>query len=195
LIRSGDKHHETYWLPIVNARNVSNPSLIDWLSDKPWLRQEILDKYTEIGNNIEDLGKKWKNEKLERLGFSLKTGSQFYTQSVANNYGMILEMDANGKILGSLHSIDGANSFISEAVEGPSDSPYERVLYIGSFGYPYILRLTIPNFSQDVSPFEGQAFDFPYRQPLASLNNFKIFDSRPFRRQGNYEITDLKAKK
>ncbi len=176
----------------MNARNVSNPSLIDWLSDKPWLRQEILDKYTEIGNSIEDLGKKWKNEKLERLGFSLKTGTQFYTQSVANNYGMILEMDANGKILGSLHSVDGTNSFISEAVEGPSDSPYERVLYIGSFGYPYILRLTIPNFSQDISPFEGQAFDFPYRQPLASLNNFKIFNSGPFRRQSNYEITDLK---
>lgn len=178
-------------MPIVNARNVSNPSLLDWLSDKPWLRQEILDKYTDIGNNIEDLGKKWKNERLERLGFSLKTGSQFYSQNVANNYGLILEMDANGKILGSIHSVDGKNSFISEAVEGPSDSPYERVLYIGSFGYPYILKLIIPNFSQDYSPFEGETYDFPYRRPLSSLNNFRIFNSQSLGRPYDYNLADL----
>src|SRR5699024_6486194 len=46
-------------------------------------------------------------------------------------------------ILGSLHSTNGVNSFISEALEGESDSPLERNLYIGSFGYPYILRLVI----------------------------------------------------
>jgi len=177
-------------MPIVNARNVSNPSLLDWLSDKPWLRQEILDKYTDIGNNIEELGKKWKNERLERLGFGLKTGNNFYSQNVANNYGMILEMDANGKVLGSIHSIDGTNSFISEAVEGPSESPLERILYIGSFGYPYILKLSIPNFSADMAPFEDQNFDFPYRRPISSLNNLRVF-SEPY----DYSLPDLKAKK
>ena len=187
LIRSSEKQHETYWLPIVNARNVSHPNLIDWMSDKPWLRQEILDKYTDIGNNIEELGKKWKNERLERLGFDMRTGWQFYAQNIANDYGMILEMDANGKILGSLHSVDGRNGRITEAVEGPSDNPYERVLYIGSFGYPYILSLKIPNFSQDMAPFEdSQNLDFPYRQPL--LNDFRIFGSRPFSR---HQLQDL----
>ena len=193
MIRSTEKHQETYWLPIVNARNVSHPNLIDWMSDKPWLRQELLDKYTDIGNNIEDLGKKWKNERLERLGFSMKTGSQFYSQNVVNNYGLILEMDANGKILGSLHSIDGTNSLISEAVEGPSDNPYERVLYLGSFEYTHVLKLTIPNFSQDMASYEDQNFDFPYRQPLSQLDDFRIFGSRPFSRQGyDYGIPEIK---
>ncbi|CAG2102611.1 unnamed protein product [Medioppia subpectinata] len=191
LIRSLEKHHETYWMPIINARNVSNPNLIDWMSDKPWLRQELLDKYTDIGNSIEELGKKEKNDRLEKLGFSMKTGSQFYTQNVANNYGLILEIDANGKILGSIHSTDGANSFISEAVEGPSDNPYERVLYIGSFSYPYILKLTIPNFSQDMAPFEDQNFDFSYRQPISGLNDFRIFGNRPFNRGYDYAIPDI----
>ncbi len=31
---------------------------------------------------------------------------------------MILEMDKDGRILGSIHSVDGTNSFISEAIEG-----------------------------------------------------------------------------
>ena len=30
--------------------------------------------------------------------------------------------------------------------EGPSESPYERMLFIGSFSYPYILKLAIPNY-------------------------------------------------
>ena len=118
LIRSEDKTRETYWMPIVNARNVSNPSLLDWMSDKPQVRKEILDHYQYIGNSIEQIGQKWKNERLERLGFTMKTGLQFYQQNVGNNYGMILEMDKDGRILGSIHSVDGTNSFISEAIEG-----------------------------------------------------------------------------
>ena len=118
LIRSEDKTRETYWMPIVNARNVSNPSLLDWMSDKPQVRKEILDHYQYIGNSVEQIGQKWKNERLERLGFTMKTGLQFYQQNVGNNYGMILEMDKDGRILGSIHSVDGTNSFISEAIEG-----------------------------------------------------------------------------
>ena len=118
LIRSGDRARETYWMPIVNARNQSNPNLLDWLSEKPWVRQELLDKYMQFGDSVEQLGQHLKNDQIERLGFSLKTGQQFYQQNIANDYGMILELDANGKIIGSLHSIDGTNSLLSEAVEG-----------------------------------------------------------------------------
>jgi len=143
LIRSADKTKETYWMPIVNARNQSKPNLLDYMSDKPYLRKEILDQYFSIGSRIEALGQEYGNEQLEKLGFELKTSFQFYRTNIGNNYGLILELDANGNILGSLHSTNGVNSFISEALEGESDSPLERILYIGSFGYPYILRLVI----------------------------------------------------
>ena len=143
LIRSADRTKETYWMPIVNARNQSKPNLLDFLSDKPYLRKEILEQYLAAGSRLEALGQEYGSEQLEKLGFEMKTSFQFYRQNVANNYGLILELDAAGNILGSLHSPNGVNSFISEAVEGESESPLERVLYIGSFGYPYVLRLAI----------------------------------------------------
>ncbi|UXI22882.1 6-phosphofructokinase [Sarcoptes scabiei] len=149
LIRSLDKYQETYWLPVVNARNVSSPSMIDWLSDKPWIRDEIMQNFTALGQKIETLGSKWSNSNLERLGFRLKNLHFFYDEALANDYGMVLELDANGRLLGSLHSIDGTNHRLSEVVEGPTENPYERVLYIGSYVNPFILKLTIPNFTQD----------------------------------------------
>ena len=151
LIRSADKTKETYWMPIVNARNQSKPNLLDYMSDKPYLRKEILDQYFSIGSRIEQLGQEYGSEQLEKLGFEMKTSFQFYRQNIGNNYGLILELDVNGNILGSLHSTNGVNSFISEALEGESDSPLQRILYIGSFGYPYILRLVIRRPATDIA--------------------------------------------
>lgn len=156
LIRSLDKYQETYWLPVVNARNVSSPSMIDWLSDKPWIREEIMQNFTALGQKIEMLGSKWTNPNLERLGFRLKNLHFFYDEALTNDYGMVLELDANGRLLGSLHSMDGANFRLSEVVEGPTENPYERVLYIGSYVNPYILKLTIPNFTQDYQQKQKQ---------------------------------------
>ena len=133
----------------MNARNVSSPSMIDWLSDKPWIREEIMQNFTALGQKIEMLGAKWTNSNLERLGFRLKNLHFFYDEALSNDYGMVLELDSNGRLLGSLHSIDGSNFRLSEVVEGPTENPYERVLYIGSYSNPYILKLTIPNFTQD----------------------------------------------
>lgn len=159
LIRSLDKTRETYWMPVVNARNESSSNLLDWMSDKPYLRKEILDNYARIGTAIEHLGQQYKNEKLEKLGFTMKTGQQFYSQNIANNYGLILELDANGNIIGSIHSPHGTNAFISEAVEGPSDNPDERVLYIGSFGYKYILKLIVKKPIYDLPVFNALKAD------------------------------------
>lgn len=159
LIRSEDKSRETYWMVILNARNVSSQNLLDWMSDKPWLRQEILEQYSKIGNNFEELGQQWKNERLDRLGFQMKAGFQFYSQNVANNYGLLLEFDGNGKIIGSIHSTDGRNSLLSEAVEGPSDNPSERVLYLGSFVYPYVLRLVVKKPIYDLPLFQSLSGD------------------------------------
>lgn len=138
-------------MPIVNARNQSKPNLLDFMSDKPYLRKEILDQYFAIGSRLEQLGQEYGSEQLEKLGFEMKTSFQFYRTQIGNNYGLILELDANGNILGSLHSTNGVNSFISEALEGESDSPLERILYIGSFGYPYILRLAIRKPAADLA--------------------------------------------
>ena len=156
LIRSLDKYQETYWLPVVNARNVSSPSMIDWLSDKPWIREEIMQNFTALGQKMETLGSKWSNANLERLGFRLKNLHFFYDEAMSNNYGMILELDSNGRLLGSLHSMDGTNHRISEVVEGPTENPYERVLYMGSYVNQYILKLTIPNFTQDYQQKQKQ---------------------------------------
>ena len=149
LIRSLDKYQETYWLPVVNARNVSSPSMIDWLSDKPWIREEIMQNFTALGQKMEMLGAKWSNSNLERLGFRLKNLHFFYDEAISNDYGLVLELDSNGRLLGSLHSVDGQNFRLSEVVEGPTENPYERVLYMGSYVNPYILKLIIPNFTQD----------------------------------------------
>ena len=75
---------------------------------------------------------------------------------MSNDYGLVLELDANGRLLGSLHSMDGINHRLSEVVEGPTENPYERVLYMGSYVNQYILKLTIPNFTQDYQQKQKQ---------------------------------------
>lgn len=130
--------------------------MIDWLSDKPWIREEIIQNFTALGQKIEVLGAKWANANLEKLGFRLKNLHFFYDEAMANDYGMVLELDANGRLLGSLHSMDGQNFRISEVVEGPTENSYERVLYMGSYVNPYILKLTIPNFTQDYQQKQKQ---------------------------------------
>lgn len=130
--------------------------MIDWLSDKPWIREEIMQNFTALGQKIEMLGSKWSNANLERLGFRLKNLHFFYDEAMSNDYGLVLELDANGRLLGSLHSTDGNNFRISECVEGPTENPYERVLYMGSYVNQYILKLTIPNFTQDYQQKQKQ---------------------------------------
>lgn len=183
LIRSADKTKETYWMPIVNARNQSKPNLLDYMSDKPYLRKELLDQYLRMGSRVEQLGQEYGNEQLEKLGFQIKTSQQFYQQNIGNNYGLILELDATGNILGSLHSVAGVNSFISEALEGESESPNERVLYIGSFGYPYILKLVIRKPASDLA----QSLSASGARAIVSLNDpspsSQFVSYAPFRAQ------------
>lgn len=115
-----------------------------------------MQNFTALGQKMEMLGSKWSNNNLERLGFRLKNLHFFYDEAMSNDYGLVLELDANGRLLGSLHSIDGINFRLSEVVEGPTENPYERVLYMGSYINQYILKLTIPNFTQDYQQKQKQ---------------------------------------
>lgn len=119
-----------------------------------------MQNFTALGQKIEVLGSKWANSNLEKLGFRLKNLHFFYDEAMSNDYGLILELDANGRLLGSLHSIDGTNFRLSEVVEGPTENPYERVLYMGSYVNPYILKLSIPNFTQDYQQKQKQQSSF-----------------------------------
>lgn len=157
-------------MPIVNARNTSKPNLLDFMSDKPYMRKELLEQLWQSGSRIEQLGQEYNNDQIEKLGFQMKTSLQFYQQNVGNNYGLILELDADGNILGSLHSTNGINSFISEALEGESDSPQERVLYIGSFGYPHILRLAIRKPASEIANSLGASGSSIGAQTIVSFN-------------------------
>ncbi|CAL1539872.1 unnamed protein product [Lymnaea stagnalis] len=100
----------TYWVGLSFVRHAGVPSSMDTYSNNPSARQRTV--YSVDQNTI---------------------------RSYYLRYGMIVELDATGKPIGSLHDPTGMviNS-ISEAAEN------EGLLYITSPSVPYVLRIVLP---------------------------------------------------
>lgn len=140
--RSGNSKKETYWVAFASVRNSSNPLLLDQLSDRPVIRKFLARFSYFTGSVIETLGELFYLDSLKSVGYSLKRGLLFLYS--AYGYGMIAEVDANGKIITAYSSPDGETSHLSEVCE-VEGSKGERILYLGSYSNSYLGRLIIKN--------------------------------------------------
>lgn len=80
---------------------------------------------------------------LQDMGHKLKTYDLVFKLSPP--YGMAVELDAQGRIITSLHSPDYETTLLSEVREAPppKDAPHRRVLYLGSVYNNYLGKLII----------------------------------------------------
>jgi len=140
--RSANSEKETYWVAFASVRNSSNPLLSDRLADSPLIRKFLVRFSYLTGTVIEALGNLYNFESFKSFGHSMKSGIQFLFLLYASDYGMITEVNANGKIIAAYSSPDGQTTHLSEVCEmkGTND---QRVLYIGSYSNSYLARLVV----------------------------------------------------
>ena len=138
--RGSDPYRETYWVALAMGRNDKNPSFaLDLLSNWPKTRKAMLRALYFGGFIIEYMGKLISFRALTELGFKIKTGS-ILTHTISH-YGLAVELDAEGKILQSLHSPDGRTTLLSEVREVIVGD--RKVLYLGSYGNNYVGMMTL----------------------------------------------------
>lgn len=130
-IRRSALKEETYWVAVAMARNLTSQNTQDWLNTRPVLRKLLLRSMNLIGKGLQSLGKLTGYYPLQEIGTGLTTGADFI-MTYKDQYGMVIEIDKNGKIINSLHSPDGKFSLLSEAKEIRLNE-HETVVYLGSF--------------------------------------------------------------
>ncbi len=140
--RSGNPDQETYWVAFASVRNASNPLLSDRLADVPLLRKFLVRLTYFTGYVVEAVGNLYNFERLQSLGYSLQSGTQFLFLLFASDYGMITEVNSNGKIITAYSSPDGKTTHLSEVCE-VKGAKGERILYIGSYSNSYLARLAV----------------------------------------------------
>ncbi|XP_060069012.1 adipocyte plasma membrane-associated protein-like [Ylistrum balloti] len=103
-----------FWIGMAAARRGGKFSLIDYASQRPWLRTLIT-----------------------------KLLSQEMIMRFIPKYGLVIEVSADGKILRSLHDPTG------EVIPSVSEVEDKNgVLYLGSYGLPYMSRLYLASLDQ-----------------------------------------------
>lgn len=141
-VRRSASDQETYWVAFASVRNSSNPLMADRLADVPLLRKFIVRLLDFSGNIIESVGNRFNIEQLQSFGSSIKPGLQHLFLVFGSSYGMISEVNANGKIITAYSSPDGETTHLSEVLELKGDKG-ERILYIGSYSNSYLARLIV----------------------------------------------------
>lgn len=142
--RSANSEQETYWVAFSSVRNASNPLLADRLAGQPLVRKFLV-RFAYLGGLLIDaIGNLFNIDSFKSLGYSLKSGTQFLFLFLASDYGMITEVNANGKIITAYSSPDGQTNHLSEVNELKGANG-ERILYIGSYSNSYLGRLVVKN--------------------------------------------------
>ncbi|XP_025105912.1 adipocyte plasma membrane-associated protein-like isoform X2 [Pomacea canaliculata] len=96
----------TYWIGLASIRRAHKFSLLDWAAPRPWVRSLIT-----------------------------KFLSQNLMMSLLPKYGLLLEVDKEGRIIKSFHDPTGETvPSVSEAEE------HNGVLYLGSYYLPFLSR-------------------------------------------------------
>ena len=143
-IRRSASKKETYWLALLSGRTAAKPNELDYYLRKPLLRKLICRVMHMFGTVIHLVGKTFGNQLITEYGQDMKDGK--YIGSLifgkASGNGMIIEVDANGQVVDSLHASDTSLTRLSEVRE-VRVSGTESVLYLGSYSNDYLGTLTL----------------------------------------------------
>ncbi|OTF72539.1 Strictosidine synthase/Gluconolaconase-like protein, partial [Euroglyphus maynei] len=112
--RSLDKYRETYWIGLFTGRNQHKPSFyLDIMANYSHLKRAYFRMIRLVGFVIEMIGHFLLCcDRFIQFGHDIRVANFMYP--IVAQYGMAIEIDSNGKIIGSLHSPDGHTSQLSE---------------------------------------------------------------------------------
>lgn len=141
--RSADRSRETFWVALYSARNKHKPHFaFDVLGQNAYLIRFAVRLQALVGTVVEWIGKQSDCDCLLKLGVGIKSG--LIPNAGKCEYGMAIEIDAQGNILNSLHSPDGHTCALSEVFEQEDQADGQRRFLLGSATNSYVGRLTLP---------------------------------------------------
>lgn len=130
----------TFWVSNFSPRTMLRPNTLDYYYKKPLLRKLVTRVTYLVGEVLIQLGSLFNVEYIVEKGHSIKTLDMFVPHFIDKS-GLIIELDSNGKVVSSILDTSGKLQIVTEVREVASKVPGQRVLYLGSFGYPNLRRL------------------------------------------------------
>lgn len=125
-----------YWVGISTARSKEFPALHDRFAQHPELKKGFLFLQKLLLAPVAKIMSLIPDKRINEIGFELRTG-RILADLPLGTYGMIVEVNEEGKIVQSLQSPTGQVAHISEVLE------LNGVLYLGSWRNKYLGRLKL----------------------------------------------------
>lgn len=136
-IRRSESQPETYWVPVNAARNATHYGNLDRISSSVLPKEVIL----YLIKGVDDLFVIFKRF-IDADYWSFRWNSYVFDWYLNDfKHGLVIQIDANGKILNSLHSTTGRLTNIEEAVE--IDLNKQRNLFLTSAFNQFIAKLSV----------------------------------------------------
>lgn len=122
-----------YWVAFAVGRSRDKASALDHVAAYPLVRKSVVRLLYLLGSALKYASTLYDWAPLKDVAARIDNGWILY--EVVPRYGLIVELDASGKIIRSLHSPAGKIHFISEVLE------HDGHLYLGSFRNRFIGRV------------------------------------------------------
>ncbi|KAL1414763.1 hypothetical protein MTO96_007233 [Rhipicephalus appendiculatus] len=122
-----------YWVAFASGRSSAKPSVLDHLSAYPLVRKSVVRLLYLLGSALKYATTFYNWVPLKDVASRIDNGWILY--EAVPKYGLIVELDASGKVVRSLHSPAGKIHLISEVLE------HNGHLYLGSFRNRFIGRV------------------------------------------------------
>ena len=132
-------------MALFSGRTAIKQNELDYYLKKPLFRKLVCRLFHLFGSAIQCVGNLFKNDLITEFGQNIKNGHKLANMifnDESTDYAMIIEIDANGVIVDSLHASDPSLTRLSEVRE-VRVSDKETVLYIGSYINSYLGKLTL----------------------------------------------------
>lgn len=122
-----------YWVAFAFGRAQGSPALMDHLAPYPLVRKSVARLLYLLGSTLKYATTLYDWVPLKDVAARIDNGWILY--EMVPKYGLIVELDASGKIIRSLHSPSKKIHFISEVLE------HDGHLYLGSFRNRFLGRV------------------------------------------------------
>ncbi|XP_076308523.1 adipocyte plasma membrane-associated protein-like, partial [Tachypleus tridentatus] len=122
-----------YWVALCFSRHAGSPTLNDRLAPYPAIRKLVARLLHVTGTILNYFSQFVSSPAVKNYVHLVESGK--FLLNLMPRYGMVVELDKNGKIIRSLQSSDDQVAMLSEVLE------HNKNLYIGSFINPFLLKL------------------------------------------------------
>uniref|UniRef100_A0A131XIP1 Putative conserved secreted protein n=1 Tax=Hyalomma excavatum TaxID=257692 RepID=A0A131XIP1_9ACAR len=124
-----------YWVAFATGRSPNDTSVIDYLIPLPFIRKATIRFVYLVGTALKTASRVYPMPAINDWAAQFENGWVLY--ETLPQYGLVVELDADGRILRSFHSPKHKIHMLSEVLE------HDGYLYLGSYRNPFLGRIKL----------------------------------------------------